>query len=302
MAKHFVSRFYLNLFECKESSKHIYRMILPELRIDSKSTSTKKECAFSNHNTETQEKQSNEFFEDKSAKEIYRLIKKVENSRSSHNLVKDAIITQFICFLKANNPTFRESVKSLLNSGLYACDKTSKSHYKIYLQDIDTGFKITDMFTKLMMNYFSTWKFIIAYNPDENVRLVTSDNPVLFLDPEGINKNVDFRFIFGIADKLNSDNSINIAIEDFELTQKSIVYFPLTPNICVSGYPDWDYFEEYGRECSLPEIYNDLVFLHANNRLYSNQRSILVDIRNRILNSGKYIYDKNIIKKEYGSE
>ena len=116
MAKHFVSRFYLNLFECKESSKHIYRMMLPRLRIDSNPKSTKKECIITNYNTETQETQSNKSFEDQSAKEIYRLIKEVENSRSSHNLVKAAIITEFICFLKANNPTFRENIKALINT------------------------------------------------------------------------------------------------------------------------------------------------------------------------------------------
>ena len=153
-----------------------------------------------------------------------------------------------------------------------------------------------------MMEYFSTWKFIIDYNPDENVRFITSDNPVVFFNPKNINKHVDFKFIFGIADKMGLDNSINIAIKDFELTQKSIVYFPLTPNICVSGYPDWDYFEKYGREYSLPQVYNHLVFHRANNRVYSSQRSVLVDIRNEVLNSGKYIYDKDIIKKEYGSE
>lgn len=303
MSKHFVSKFYLNLFECKESPKHIYRMMLPELRIDSNPKSTKNECTIPNYNTETQETQSNQFFENRSSDEIYSLIEEVENSRSSHNLVKDAIITRFICFLKANNPTFRESVKASINSKLYDCDKANKAHHKIYLRDIDAGFKITNMFTELMMNYFSEWKFIIAYNPDENVRLVTSDNPVIFIDPDNVNKPIDFKFTFGIPKELNLDNHINISIENLELMQqKCILHFHLTPNICVSGYPDWDYFEEYGREYSLPQVFNQLVFLHANNRLYSSQRSILIDVRNEVLNSGKYNYDKDIVKKEYGSE
>ena len=301
MDNHFVSRFYLNLFECKENKKHIHRMILPELHIDSNPKSTKKECVLPNYNTETQETQSNQFFEDKSAKEVYRLIKEVEIIRSSRNLVKDAIITEFICFLKVNNPVFRESVKSLIDSGLYVCDKTNESHHKVWLQDIDTGFKITNMFAKLMINYFSEWKFIIAYNPEENVRLITSDNPVIFVDPDNLNESVDFKFIFGIPDKLNSDSSINISIQDFELTRKSILYFPLTPNICVSGYPDWDSFEKYGREYSLPQVYNQLVFHRADNKIYSNQRSILVDLRNEVLDGGNFIYDEDIVKKEYGS-
>lgn len=157
MDSHFVSRFYLNLFECQESSKHIYRMLLPELHIDSKPKSTKGECVIADYNTEIQEPQSNQFFEDGSAKETYRLIKEVENSKSSHNLVKDAIITQFICFLKANNPAFRKNVKALIGSGL------NEVHHKISLRDIDAGFKITNMFTELMMRYFSEWKFIIGY-------------------------------------------------------------------------------------------------------------------------------------------
>ena len=296
MDSHFVSRFYLNLFECQESGQHIYRMLLPELHIDSKPRSTRGECVIADYNTEVQETQSNQFFEDGSAKEIYRLIKEVENSKSSHNLVKDGIITKFICFLKANNPTFRKNVKALIGSGL------NKAHHKVSLRDIDTGFKITNMFTELMMRYFSEWKFVIAYNPEENVRFITSDNPVIFVNPDNLNKSVDFKFTFGIPKKIGSDDSISISAENFELTQNSIVYFPLTPNICVSGYPDWDYFEEYGREYSLPQIYNLLVFHNADRKIYSSQRSILVDIRNEVLNSGRFNYDETIIKKERGSE
>lgn len=302
MDSHFVPRFYLNLFQCKENSKHVYRAILPELRIDSNPKSTKKECVFSHYNTETQEKQSNKFFEDGSAKEIYRLIKEVESSKSSHDLVKDAIITEFICFLKANNPTFRESVKSFINGGLYVCDKANKAHHKIFLRDLDTGFKITTMFTEVMMIYFSTWKFVIAYNPEENVRLITSDNPVVFFNPDNINKSVDFNFLFGISDKMGLDGSINIEFKNFKFIQKAIVYFPLTPNIVVSGYPNRDSFEEYGRKYSLPQIYNQLVFLHANHRIYSNDRSILINLRGEVLNGGNFNYDEDIIKKEYGGE
>ena len=296
MDSHFVSRFYLNLFECQESGQHIYRMLLPELHIDSKPRSTRGECVIADYNSEVQETQSNQFFEDGSAKEIYRLIKEVENSKSSHNLVKDAIITKFICFLKANNPTVRKNVKALIGSGLH------KAHHKVSLRDIDTGFKITNMFTEFMIRYFSEWKFVIAYNPEENVRFITSDNPVIFVNPDNLNKSVDFKFTFGIPKKIGSDDSISISAENFELTQNSIVYFPLTPNICVSGYPDWDYFEEYGREYSSPQIYNLLVFHNADRKMYSSQRSILVDIRNEVLNSGQFNYDETIIKKEHGSE
>ena len=296
MDSHFVSRFYLNLFECEEKSKHIYRMLLPKLHIDSKPRSTRGECVIADYNTGIQETQSNQFFEDESAKEIYRLLKEVENIKPSRDLVKDAIITQFICFLKANNPAFRKNVKALIGSGL------NEVHHKVSLRDIDAGFKITNMFTELMMRYFSEWKFIIAYNPEENVRFITSDNPVIFVNPDNLEKSVDIKFTFGIPKEIGSDDSINISVEDFELTQKSIVYFPMTPNICVSGYPDWDYFEEYGREYSLPQVYNELVFLNANNRIYSSQRSTLVDIRDEVLNSGRFNYDEDIIKKERGSE
>lgn len=302
MYQHFVSRFYLNLFECEEINKHIYRMVLPELRIDSKPKSTRKECMIDNYNTETQETQSNMLFEDHQAKEVYRLIEEVEDSKSSHDLVEDSIIAHFICFLKANNPVFRKEIKSFIDSGLYIYDNTDGAHQRVSLRYSDSGFKITTMFTELMMKYFSTWKFIIAYNPEENVRLITSDNPVVFFNPENCNESVDFRFLFGLSDKIKSDLSIEMHVKDFEFIQKPIVYFPLTPDICVSGYPDWDYFEEHGRKNSLPEVFNELVFLHANNRLYSSQRSILVDIRNKVLNSGKYNYDKDIVKKEYGSE
>ena len=271
-------------------------MLLPELHIDSNPISTKRECVIPDYNTEDQEKESNQLFEDESAKEIHRLIKEVENSKSSHDLVKDAVLTRFICFLKANNPTFRENVKALIDSGL------NKTHDKISLRDIDTGFKITNMLTELMTRYFSEWKFIITYNPEENVRLITSDNPVIFLNPDKLNESTKFKFGFGIPKKIGSDSSISISAEKFEFIQNTIVYFPLTPNICVSGYPDWESFEKYGRECSLPQVYNLLVFHNADNRIYSSQRSLLVDIRNEVLNSGRFKYDKNIIKKERGSE
>ena len=273
-------------------------MLLPELHIDSNPKSTKGECVIADYNTEIQEPQSNQFFEDGSAKEIYRLIKEVENSKSSHNLVKDAILTKFICFLKANNPTFRENVKAIIDSGL----KISLQDSKVSSRNSDSGFKITNMLTELMARYFCEWKFIIAYNPEENVRLITSDNPVLFFNPDKLNESANFQFGFGVPNKIGSDSSISISAEKFEFIQNTIVYFPLTPNICVSGYPDWESFEKYGRECSLPQVYNQLVFHRADNRIYSSQRSILVDIRNEVLNSGRFKYDKNIIKKERGSE
>ena len=298
MDSHFVSRFYVNLFESQEISKHVYRMLLPQLHIDSKPKSTKSECVIVDYNTEMQEPQSNQRFEDIHAKEIYRLIKEVENSKSSHNLVEDAILTEFICFLKANNPTFRENVKAIIDTSL----KISLQDSKVSTRNSDTGFEITRMFTELMVRYFSEWKFIIAYNPDENVRLITSDNPVIFLNPDKLGESAKFEFAWGIPKEIGPDSSINISAEKFEFIQNTIVYFPLTPNICVSGYPDWESFEKYGRECSLPQVYNQLVFLHANNRIYSNQRSILVDIRNEVLNSGRFNYDENIVKKERGSE
>ena len=285
-------------FECQERSKHIYRMLLPQLHIDTKPKSTKSECVIEDYNDETHEPQSNQFFEDGSAKEIYRLIKEVESTKSSHNLVENAILTQFICFLKANNPTFRKNVKEVMDISLKHSIQDSNSSFR----NSDTGFKITMMFTELMHGYFSEWKFVIAYNPDENVRLITSDNPVIFLNPDNLNESAKFEFGFSLPEKIGSDSSISISAEKFEFIQNTIVYFPLTPNICVSGYPDWESFEKYGRECSLPEVYNQLVFHHADNRIYSSQRSLLVDIRNEVLNSGRFKYDKNIIKKERGSE
>ena len=170
MDSHFVSRFYQNLFECQERSKHIYRMLLPQLHIDTKPKSTKSECVIEDYNDETHEPQSNQFFEDGSAKEIYRLIKEVESTKSSHNLVENAILTQFICFLKANNPTFRKNVKEVMDISLKHSIQDSNSSFR----NSDTGFKITMMFTELMHGYFSEWKFVIAYNPDENVRLITT--------------------------------------------------------------------------------------------------------------------------------
>ena len=83
MDSHFVSRFYLNLFECQESGQHIYRMLLPELHIDSKPRSTRGECVIADYNSEVQETQSNQFFEDGSAKRNIQI-----NKRSREQQIK----------------------------------------------------------------------------------------------------------------------------------------------------------------------------------------------------------------------
>ena len=315
MAKHhYVSKLYYKNFAFNPDGSLVYAMD-NRGNIINRPKSIRRISFEEDYNTPEQEREQSRF--ETKYREILREFIETPNPGNS-NLSRDFV--NFVCFIMGNNPYIRKKLdEGLSNMELQIKDAPS-DHYismpkehKISMPREHKGkFDWSLAFADAVFEEFHNWKFV-RHETNTHKVFITSDNPVSIFNPEDVRipatANVIWRDprIVSFGDEsiptsdgwMSRETQVQITLESVSFGQDVVLFFPVSPSICLVGFSDSKthtrYMEYPKNNVNFPGLINSIIFSRCNKAVYSHSMNFLKGIKADWRNFQNYCNRNGII-------
>ena len=283
MAQHYVPRYYLRHFACDSDKSQVFSMSKNHT-IHDKPSPISNICAKKNYNTPEQERE-----QDNLEKKHSKILRDFVNTPNPETFYGSREFVESVAFLMGNNIYIRDAITKILQAILenelgpeLSTDISINIGYKGQLKSsID--------FADCVFEEFQSWQFVRKKINGDDKAFITSDNPVnifnsnhVFTTYETIIqlKNVNINF---------GDAEINYTLDSVSFGQDVIMFFPVTPNVCLLGFSD---SRAHARYMDMPKnnlrfacFINLITLFYCNKAVYSHAKLRLKETKKNIRSS-----------------